>query len=280
MVKLAKLDLDRIASERYPDKKIPKYLLWFLKKIMHQNDLNKLFALSKGRRNLDFVDDCMKYFNFNCKVFGRENLPPDTGKKFIFVSNHPQGGIEAICIAYVLGHAYGGKIKFYANEFLTILDPLKDMFLPINKHRRQNRENIRIIEDFYHKSEDHLIIFPAGVTSFKHRGKVLDHQWQKNFIQASVCNHRDVIPLFFQAKNSNLFYRMENFRKFIHSKVNFEIALFVDEIFRQKGNSFTLYIGRPIPWEKFDKTLSVRQWADYVRNITYHLPMTTNESIL
>lgn len=134
-----------------------------------------------------------RQLQFHCRVWGEEFLPCD-GRKLIFVSNHPRGAVEAICIAYVLGHKYEGKIRFYANEFLSVLEPLKELFLPIYKHGQQSKDNLRLIREFY-ESDQHLISFPAGVTSYQSKGKVLDHAWHKNFISSAIRHQRDVVPL-------------------------------------------------------------------------------------
>lgn len=267
---IAKIDLDQIVTDRLKGRKIPKFAMRFLKKIVHQDEINELFALNPGKKNMDFIDGCMDYFNVSCDVVGLENLPKN-GKTLIFTSNHPLGALEAIVMAYVLGHQYDGKIKFYANEFLTLIDPLKEMFLPIYKYGAQGRENIQVIQDFYN-SENHLITFPAGATSRKYGDEIIDLEWHKNFVKTSEQYERDVVPLYFKARNSKFFYRLEKFREIIRSKVNFEMILLSDELFKQKGNKFTLYIGQPIPWQTFDKSKTKKEWAAWVKDIVYRLP--------
>lgn len=267
---VARIDLDQIVADRLPGRKIPKFVMNFLKKIAHQDEINELFAGAPGKKNIDFIDECMKYFHVSCNVIGEENLPVND-QKFIFASNHPLGALEAITIAHVLGHKYDGKIKFYANEFLTLLEPLKELFLPIYKYGNQGRDNLQTIQDFYN-SDNHLITFPAGATSRKYGDKIIDLEWQKNFIKSSVQHKRDVVPLYFKARNSKLFYQIEKFREIIHSKVNFEMVLLADELFKQKGNTFTLYIGNPVPWQTFGKSKKTKEWAAWVKEIVYELP--------
>lgn len=267
---IEKINIERLIVEKFPNKKFPRIVTSIIKKIIHQDDINNLFANAPGMKNLDFIDSCMEQLKFTCNVIGEEYLPSD-GRNLIFASNHPQGGSEAICIAHVLGHKYAGKIKFYANQFLTILAPLNEMFLPIYKHQQQNREAINIIKEFY-KTDNHLIVFPAGVTSHKSKGKVVDHDWHKSFIKASVRYQRDVVPLYFDAKNSEIFYCIENFRKKIHSKINFEVLLFANEFFKQKGKTFTLHIGKPIPWKTFNQRKAHDEWANWVKDLVFDLP--------
>ena len=221
-------------------------------------------------KNLEFVDACMDFYRIKCNVIGLENLPSD-GKPLIFVSNHPLGALEAICIAHVIGHRYNGKINFYANEILTWVEPLKEKFIPVSKKGYQNRESVKKVQEFF-QSDEHVVIFPAGATSRKYGDKIIDLEWHKNFVQKSVQYRRDVVPLYFQGQNSTFFYRLEKFREMIGSKVNFEMLFLVDEIFKQRGNTFTLYIGKPVGWQTFDNTKTPRQWAQTVKEMVYKLP--------
>lgn len=266
---IAKIDLEQLILERYPNKKLPKFVIRLLEKVLCIDKINQLFASAEGKRNLEFIDVCMSNLNLRCNVVGAENLP-EQNRPLIFVSNHPQGGVEAICLAHILGHRYDGRIKFYANEFLTSLEPLKELFLPIYKQRQQNKENSKTIAEFY-ETDNHLITFPAGVTSYRAKGKIIDHEWRKSFIFTAIRYQRDVVPLYFEASNSNLFYCIENFRKLIHSPINFEVVLFAREFFKQQGNTFTLFVGKPINWQTFTSQKSAKEWTQEVRKIVYGL---------
>ncbi|MDR0714657.1 MAG: 1-acyl-sn-glycerol-3-phosphate acyltransferase [Bacteroidales bacterium] len=265
-----RIDIGQLMAERFPDRKLPGFVLNLLKKIVHQDDINSLFANAPGRKNLDFIDSCMEQLRFTCRVAGEEHLPSD-GRRLVFACNHPQGGAEAICIAHVLGRRYDCKIKFYANEFLTVFIPLKELFLPVHRRRQQDRESLRQIRDFY-ETDYHLVVFPAGVTAYKSKGKITEHEWHKHFIKVAVEHERDVVPLYFEASNSELFYRIENFRKRIHSKINFEVMLFAREFFRQRGRTFTLHIGKPVPWQTFDHTKNYQEWAHWMQRLVSGLP--------
>ena len=234
-LKIAKVDIGQIVRSEFAGKKIPGFFIKILKWIGHEEGLNKLFASAPGKKNLEFVDACMDFYRIKCNVIGLENLPSD-GKPLIFVSNHPLGALEAICIAHVIGHRYNGKINFYANEILTWVEPLKEKFIPVSKKGYQNRESVKKVQEFF-QSDEHVVIFPAGATSRKYGNKIIDLEWHKNFVQKSVQYQRDVIPLYFKGKNSTFFYLLEKFREMIRSKVNFEMLFLVDEIFKQRGNT-------------------------------------------
>jgi hypothetical protein len=79
------------------------------------------------------------------------------------------------------------------------------------------------------------------------------------------------VPAFFSGRNSNFFYNLANIRKFIGLKANIEMLYLADEMFKQKDKEIRLVFGEPIPWETFDKTKSVLEWADWVKSKSYNL---------
>lgn len=264
------IDLDEIISERFPNKKFPSIVKKTLKRIAHVDDINKLFSYAKPKINMEFIHASIDYLNLSVTVFGNENLKKDDKPK-IFASNHPLGALDAVTIAHILGNIYSQDIKFYANEFLNELKPIKEMFLPIYKYGAQSRDNAKAVQEFF-ESKNHLITFPAGATSRKRKNGLQDLVWRKNFIQKSIQYQRDVVPLYFVAQNSRFFYTLQHIREFIHSKQNFEMLFLASELFKQKGNHFTLCIGEPISWQTFDKSKTPTQWATWVREKSYQLP--------
>ena len=264
-----KLDLKKIINEQFPGKKIPKFLLFLIKRIAHEKDLNKLFAASPCT-GMPFVDGTINYMEIEIETFGVEKLPHDA-PPMIFASNHPLGSLDGVSLAHIVGGRYKGKVKIYANEILTILEPIRDMFLPIAKLGAQSREKVKRIQQFF-DTDEHLITFPAGATSRKRQGKLIDLQWQKDFVQRAVKHKRDVVPVYFNAQNSRMFYAVEKFRELIRSKVNFEMLMLAGELFKQKGKHYKVYFGDPIPWQTFDKSKSQMEWAEWVKVQAYSLP--------
>lgn len=263
------IDFDEVVRERLSGKKLPRALFLLLKKISHVDDLNRLISSVPGK-NVEFMQGTLDYLKLSVTVYGKENLNKKDAP-MIFACNHPLGALDAVTIGSVLGETYGDKVNFYANEFLNELKPVKEMFLPIYKYSSQGRDNAVMVQDFFY-SDNHLVTFPAGATSRKRKEGLVDLVWQKNFIQKSVQYKRDVTPLYFNAKNSRLFYALQHIREFLHLKMNIEMLLLASEIFKQKGHHFTFYIGEPIPWQTFDKSKSPLEWATYVREKAYSLP--------
>lgn len=266
-----RIDIDEVLKQKLPNKKIPKFLVRYLKKIIHQDEINEFFANNQGLKSFEFIDEAVEgYLKSGADFENLGNLPPKDGR-YIFVSNHPLGGLDSLIIGSLLGKTYDGKIKYFANDILMFVTPLKDMFLPVNKGGKGGnaRENAKIVDEFF-KSDNHLIIFPAGANSRRINGKIQDLPWLKTFVSKAVQYERDVVPIFFDARNSNFFYNLSKIRTFFRLP-NIEMLYLVDEMFKQKGNRFRVKIGEKISFSTFDKSKTPLEWAAWVRQKVYEL---------
>ena len=265
---LIKIDIEKVLKEKAPNTKVPKFIVNYLRRIVHEKELNHFFSIYPGLRNLEFIESAFKYLNISTTVEGKENLP--RGGKYIFAGNHPLGGLDGITTGYLLGKEYDGKIRFFSNDILMNLEPLREMFVPVNKVGSQSKNHATMMQELY-ESDNNLLTYPAGMCSRKVKGKITDLEWKKNFITKSVEYQRDVVPIYFEGRNSNFFYNLANLRKFFRIKINIEMMYLVDELYKQKGKNFTIRIGKPIPWQTFDKSKTPTQWAEWVKEIVYSM---------
>jgi putative hemolysin len=114
-------------------------------------------------------------------------------------------------------------------------------------------------------------MFPAGLCSRKQKGVIRDLPWNKTFITKSVETQRDIVPIHFGGRNSEKFYRIANICKFFRLKFNVAMIYLVDEMFGNRDKTFVVKIGKPIPWQTFDKSRTPLQWAQYVQDEVYKL---------
>jgi hypothetical protein len=81
---------------------------------------------------------------------------------------------------------------------------------------------------------------------------------------------RDIVPIHFSGQNSDAFYRLANFSdRFL--PFNLAMLYLVDEMYKSVGKTFRVAIGKPIPWQTFDKSKKPLEWAQNVKNIVYSL---------
>ena len=173
-----------------------------------------------------------------------------------------------MALGAVLGKRYDGRIKYLVNDLLMNLYGLAPLCIPINKTGKQSRSFPAIVREGF-ASNNNIIMFPAGLCSRKQSGVIADLPWQKTFVTKSVETHRDVVPIHFSGSNSPRFYRIANWCKSLGLKVNIAMLFLVDEMFRNRHKTFTITIGKPIPWQKFDNSRPPREWASWVQDEVY-----------
>lgn len=270
-----KIDVKKIIYSKNPDlgRIMPEFVINYLKRIVHQDELNEFMNKFGHLQDSELIAAGLNHFEIKFKVTGDENIPKSG--RYIFVSNHPLGGLDGLVFIYELSK-YFRDIKFPVNDILTNIRNLSGIFLPVNKHGSQAKDSARMIEAAY-SSDCQILYFPAGLCSRKKRGIISDLQWQKSFISKSIQHKRDVIPAFFSGRNSSFFYNLANFRKLLGIRANIEMLYLADELFKQRDKEIRLVFGKPIPWETFDKSKSALEWADWVKSKSYNLESFISE---
>lgn len=264
------IDVDKILRAKAPkqSKYIPNFVVSYLKKIVHQDELNVFLTESKGKLGVDFLEACVEFLDAKLIVKGLEGLPKD--KLYTFVSNHPLGGQDGVALGYILGSYFDGKVKYLVNDLLMNLQGLAPLCIPINKTGKQSKDFPRMVEAGF-RSDNQLIMFPAGLCSRRQKGIIRDLDWKKTFVVKSVQTQRDVVPIHFEGRNSDFFYNLANVCKTLGIKFNIAMLYLADEMIKNRHKSFTVTFGKPIPWQTFDKSKSPAQWAAYVKDIVYKL---------
>lgn len=267
------IDVDKILASKAGKKAkyVPKFLVSYLKKIVHQEEINEYLLSVKEKRGVPFLEATMEYLDTKIEVEGLENLPDD-GRLCTFVSNHPLGGQDGISIGCILGKHYDGRIKYLVNDLLMNLYGLAPLCVGINKTGSQARDFPQMVEAAF-RSDDHIIMFPAGLCSRRQPdGSIRDLEWKKAFVVKSVQTQRDVVPIHFEGRNSDFFYSLANWCKRLGVKFNIAMLYLADEMYKNRHKTFRVIIGKPIPWQTFDKSKTPSQWAEYVKEQVYALP--------
>ncbi len=262
------IDIRKVLYSKAPSiaPQIPNFMVNYLIRIIHQDEINDILSRYRGVEGVDFMRALIREFDLTLDIVGEENLPK--GGRYIFVSNHPLGGMDGICLSAYLGERYDQKIRYLVNDLLLFIPNLKNIFVPINKHGAQSRDNARLIEETF-QSDNQVITFPAGLCSRKNGKRIEDLDWKKSFIQKAISYQRDIVPIYFEGHNSNFFYRLANLRKKLGFKMNFEMVYLPDEMFRNKHQTFRIHFLKPISWHTFDQSRTPTAWAQWVKEQVY-----------
>jgi putative hemolysin len=246
---------------------IPGFVMSYIERIVHEDDINTVMHNIGHLEGLDFVDALItQELKVEVELKGSENIPLNGG--VIFASNHPLGGLDGIVFMHALGK-FRKDIKFLVNDILMNIKNLGPLFIPINKHGGQAREAMRAIDETY-ASDQAMLVFPAGLVSRKRRnGRIKDLEWKKSFISKAKKYKKDVIPVYIEGRNSDFFYNLARFRKNVGIGVNIEMFYLADEMFAQRGKKVTIVIGKPISYTHFDNTKSDQEWAEEFKEVVY-----------
>ena len=267
------IDIDKILASKMGNKAkfVPKFLVRWLKRIIHEDEVNRFLWESRDKSGTEWLTECVRYLDMDIKIEGIENLPDkNDGKLYTFVSNHPLGGQDGVALGSIIGKHYDGNFRYLVNDLLLNLPGLAPVSIGINKTGKQSRDFPRMVEAGF-QSNNHMLMFPAGLNSRKINGVIHDLPWKKTFISKSVEYQRDVVPIYFSGRNSERFYRIANWQKKLGLKINIAMLFLVDEMYRNVHKSFTVKIGKPIPWQTFDKSKTPMEWAKFVEDKVYEL---------
>ena len=249
---------------------VPGFLVNWLKRIVHEDEVNRFLWESREKIGVEWLEECVRYLDMTLELEGVENLPSkDDGRLYTFVSNHPLGGADGVALGSIIGRHYDSRFRYLVNDLLMNLPGLAPLSIPINKTGKQSRNFPAMVEAGF-QSDNHMLMYPAGICSRKINGEIHDVPWTKTFITKSVQYQRDVVPIHFSGQNSNFFYRLANFSD-KHLKFNLAMLFLVDEMYKNVHKTFKVTFGKPIPWQTFDKSKTPLEWAKFVEDRVYQL---------
>ncbi len=248
-------------------KKIPSFVIRWIERLICQDEMNMLLREYGHLSSLDFTNAVINYLD-NELVVHHEDRIPRTGR-YIIVSNHPLGGLDGMTLISVCGR-YRRDIKFPVNDLLYYVEPLREIFVPINKHGKTGDRARNMFNEAF-ESDSLLLYFPAGMCSRKKNGVVQDLEWKKTVISKARQTQRDIIPCYFEGQNSNAFYRWANIREKVGVKSNMEMILLPREMMKKKKTRFEITFGEPISYHHFDNSKKDKEWAFWLKEQVYNL---------
>ena len=256
------LDLDKMLGPKLR-KKLPRFVINFLKRRVHQDDINSVVMSVEHYKGVGFFDEALNYLDITYRTRGEEHL--DANKKYLFVCNHPLGGPEALIIGSVFRRLYGEGFQVPVTPIMANLKPLAEFFTPVNNlSSKQSRDLGERISKMF-TSDQQVVVFPAGLCAKKVKGKVTEMPWKKMFVTQARRYERDVVPVHISGHNSRWYFFLSKLSKFLGLKINIGMLYLVDELFKQRGNEFVITFGKPVPYTTFDKSKTDLQWAADMR---------------
>lgn len=267
------LNLHLILKEKFPDKSrfVPGFVVTGMEKLIRQKELNEILRITYPHKGWMFSKKVLRHLDIKVDVEGFDKLPE--GRRFMFASNHPLGGLDGITLIAILGEKYGDEgMRFLVNDMLMNVEPLRNVFLPVNKFGAQGREGTIAINKAL-ESDMQILQFPAGLVSRIHPdGRIADLEWQKAFVAKAIQYERDIVPVKFEGLNSGRFYKTAKWRKKLGIKFNLEQILLPSELCKARGKHFKVKFGEPISWESLkESSKSPKAIATELREMVYRM---------
>ena len=267
-------DIRAILREKAPKAHVPDFLIRYLERIVHVKQMNAFLHKNPDLEGYDFIRRVLdEELCCTASIEGIENIPTD-GKPVIFASNHPLGGLDGMIIAQMIHESRKEKreLKVIVNELLMFIKPIAGLWAPVNKTGSLSKEQVLQQQAMWESGTD-VMTFPAGACSrlqrINHAWSIQDLEWQKNCIQRAREYQRDIVPIYFEGKNSRFFYALAYIRKLLRIPFNIEMLYLVDEMYGARGKHFRVHVLPPIPYTTFDNSRTPKQWAQYVKSIVY-----------
>ncbi len=255
--------------------KIDKYgflgtsIAWFLMQITRISGINKFYDSIKHLSASKYADACLEHFEIDYEIPEEDyrRLPKEGA--YITVSNHPLGAIDGILLFKLL-LKQRSDYKIMANFLLQRMVPIEPHIIPVNPfedHKEVRSSIAGFKKALQHLRDGHpLGIFPAGEVSTIREGKmVVDKQWEDAVLKLIKKAEVPVVPIYFHARNSSLFYRL--------AKISdvFRTAKIPSEVYSQRHRPIKVRIGQPIPVKAQKEHTTFKAFGELLRKKTYML---------
>jgi putative hemolysin len=243
-----------------------RFLLWLL-------SLNKINAIyDKSVANGDesqYLDVLLHHLDVNYHISPAELKRIPKKGPVVLVSNHPLGGIDGIILMHFLLQVRP-DVKLMANFLLERVMPLKKWIIPVNPFYEKQSAKSSVggfRKVLRHLDNDGLVaVFPAGEVASKLKKQVpIDPDWNEATMRLTQRAKVPVVPIYFHARNSSLFYRLAKIHGLLRT------ARLPAELLTQSNRSIGVRVGKPISVKDQDNHLFVSDYMAFLRRKLYML---------
>ncbi|MDY8136962.1 lysophospholipid acyltransferase family protein [Aquimarina sp. 2201CG5-10] len=248
---------------------IGTFIGWLVLKITRVSKVNRRYNTISHLKELEFLNAALDLFDvsFDIPEEDLKRLPKEGA--FITLSNHPLGGLDGILLLKLMVE-HRADYKIIANFLLHNFTQLKPYIMPVNpfEDRKGARSSVKgIKEAILHLREGKpLGIFPAGeVSTIKDGKNYVDKTWEPVAMRLVQKAKVPVIPIYFHARNSRLFYRLASMSD------NLRTAKLPSELFSQENKVIKVRIGKPVSVKDQEEHEDLEDFTSFLRKKTYML---------
>lgn len=261
------IDVGQVLKDKIPgiERWLPGFTINWLRRKLHEDELNQAMHMLKDIYGLEFNAKALEFLGANIETVNPQHI--SANERIIVASNHPLGGLDGMALINAVGKIRP-DVRFLVNDVLKNLKNFGDLFVGVNKIGNNSAKSLRSMDEVL-RSDDAVLIFPAGLVSRKQQGLIRDLEWKKSFITQAIDHNRIIVPTYIEGENSKFFYRFANIRKKIGIKGNIEMLFLPDEMFKQKGQTIKIHFSKPFDAAILHDKKSHREWAAHLKKFIY-----------
>ena len=223
---------------------IKRFLVAAGKKLFHEHEINAFLEAHRQKDTFYFIEAILDYFEITTTVRTNQLARIPAYGRVVIIANHPLGALDAIALLHTL-KTVRKDIKIVANAFLSSLDNLNEVIIPVNNTRnKMTKETLNSVYEAL-KQEQAVILFPSGEVSRVKPSGIKDTPWRSGFYKIASKMRAPILPIHIQAKNSSTFYTLSMLNKSLAT------ATLPHEMFKYRGKSIGFNIGKVIPPESY-----------------------------
>lgn len=261
------LNIEHAVQQKFPRFQqtspwIRKPTLGFLRKITHEQEVNRFLEQHQDLSGFDFIDQVLDYFNFSYSISHRDRNNIPASGRVVIVANHPLGALDGMSLLKLVGEVRR-DVKIVANDMLMNVDALGKLFLPVDNLSKSTRKSsiARIVEAL--NNDEAIIVFPAGEVSRIRPNGIRDGKWNTGFLNFARKTNAPIVPIYVGARNSSLFYSASMVYKPLSG------MMLAHEMFNKNSKNITMRVGESIPYHQIEQLPLVK--AEKAKLIRRHL---------
>ena len=232
--------------------------------------VNKLYDGLKDKVGKDFFDSFVRDRDLKYIVFEEDLARIPKAGPFILVSNHPLGGIDGVLMTKILTEIRP-DFKIMGNFLLEKIEPMKPYVISVNPF--ENRKELKNSSSGMRETLKHLEnggcvgIFPAGEVSNRNNefGEIMDKKWEKPALKLMKMAKVPVVPMYFHAKNSRLFYQVAK----LHPDL--QTLLLPSEMMYKREKPIRIRLGKPVSVKVLEDHDTIEELGEFLQKKIYLL---------
>ncbi len=266
MINIEKSVIEKFPSLGTKPALIKNSTISVLRKLTHEEEINRFLECHKGVANFDFIDRIFDYFSFSYNASSKSKANIPASGRVVIIANHPIGSLDGLALLRLVSEVRR-DVKIIANDMLLAFEPLHSLLLPLDNmkgggHRKSYK---RILESL--NNDEAIIIFPAGEVSRISPQGIRDGKWRFGFLNFARKTQSPILPIFVEAKNSLLFYSASMMLKPLGT------ALLAHEMFNKQSSEIRFKVGEVIPASALDEKTNAKHISDpaLIKRLKKHL---------